>query len=57
MVYLIFQKINAGSLSDLLAIRDGQLFLPLLFYSANTSVTLLIIYLHPDSYLLLLCAL
>jgi len=29
------QKISAGSLSDIIAIRDGQLFLPPLFYSSQ----------------------
>jgi len=32
MVYLHIQKVRAGSLSDLIAIRDGQLFLPALFF-------------------------
>jgi len=42
------QQISAGSLSDLIAIRDGQLCLPPLFFSiANSSVT--IICAHPNS--------
>jgi len=40
------QKISAGSLSDLIAIRDGQLCLPPLFFSSQQSVTLLITCAH-----------
>jgi len=39
------QKSTAGSLSDFIAIRDGQLCLPPL---ANSSVRLLITCAHPD---------
>jgi len=37
MLYLTFKTIRpaAGSLSDLQAIRDGQLFLPPLFFSSQ----------------------
>jgi len=42
------QNSNAGSLSDLLAIRDGQLCLPPSFSLANSSVTILITCAHPD---------
>jgi len=35
MVYLIFKKIRSVSLSDLIAIRDRQLFLPPLFFSSQ----------------------
>jgi len=35
MVSLTFQKIIAGSLSDLIAIRDEQLFLAPLFFSSQ----------------------
>jgi len=35
MVYLTFKTISAGFLSDLIAISDGQLFLPPLFFSSQ----------------------
>jgi len=41
------QKISAGSVSDLIYIRDGKLFWPPLFFT-NSSVTLLITCAHPD---------
>ena len=54
------QKITSGSLLELLTIRDGQLFLPRMFFTCHQLNDIINIFAHPDSsctFLLELCAL